>query len=131
MKYKSRIAALSIVSESEIAKVHPNYEASWEQDKPTYFERILQEFGLDTSMHYERQDGLQHRNMFNEVVTCSRWVGQARQDREWLVSGLASKESLDKARNSSLLDDLYRARMLTEDAQAALEARDAYQKQED
>ena len=121
-KRSSAIVAMVIVSESELAKVIPDYDYRLEQEDK--FEEILAELGMDVSKAYLRQDGLQHRNRFNEVVVCSRWLGYERQDHEWIKSGYASKEAIDKAAGSKILDDLYRSRYLTEDAQAVLEARD-------
>ena len=58
----------------------------------------------------ERQENLQHRNRFNEVVICDRYVGNERTDKEWLNSGYASQEAKDKATGSKMLADLYRLR---------------------
>jgi hypothetical protein len=124
--YASKIMALVYISESEISEIYPQYDSKWELEKPATLKNILYQFGLDTSKPYERQDGLTHRNMMNKIVTCSRWVGNSRLDVEWVQSGMASKECLDKVKNNRLLDDVYRSKYLTEDAQAALEARDKY-----
>lgn len=121
----SAIVALCIISESEITKVIPNYSSDFE-NKETSFKLFLYSLGMDVSKPYKRQDGLQHRNRFNEIVVCSRWVGEERIDSEWINSGYASKEALDKASGSRILEDLYRSKYLTEDAQALLEARDKY-----
>ena len=114
MQYQSRINATEIVSESEIFKLYPDYDARLEESDPDRLQNILFEFGLDIEKPIERQDGLQHRNRFNEVVVCSRWVGQSRLDEDWLKSGMASCEAKDKARSSRLLDDLYRQKGMTE-----------------
>lgn len=124
MAYNSKIAAIVIVSESEISEVYPDYDSSWEKTSPEKLKDILFSFGLDISQLYQRQDGLTHRNMMNQVVLCSRWVGNSRQDSAWVESGYASKEAIDKAAGSKILDDLYRSKYLTEDAQQMLEARD-------
>lgn len=121
----SAIVALCIISESEIIKVIPNYSSDFE-NKETSFKLFLYSLGMDVSKPYKRQDGLQHRNRFNEIVVCSRWVGEERIDSEWINSGYASKEALDKASGSRILEDIYRSKYLTEDAQALLEARDKY-----
>lgn len=122
----SSIVALRIISESEIVYEYPEYEASWEKTRLIKLENILYSYGLDTTKSYERQDGLWHRNGFGKIVLCSRYVGQERQDPEWITSGYASQEAKDKYSGSRLLEDIYRARRLTEDTQAALEARDRY-----
>lgn len=120
----SNIVALCIISESEIAKVIPEYNCKMEGTAK--FKQILFELGMDTSKPIIRQDGLQHRNRLNEVVLCSRWVGDERIDPDWISSGYASKEAIDKASGSKMLEDLYRSKFMTEDTQAILEARDRY-----
>jgi len=120
----SSIAAMQIISESELVKVLEDYSSDWEVKYPVAMQEILFSLGLDTSLNYERQDAIQHRNRFNEVVVCSRWVGVERSDKLWVESGYASKEALDRSKNSRLLDDSYRSRGLTVDAQKMLEARD-------
>jgi hypothetical protein len=126
----SAIVALCIISESEIVKILPNYSCIYEDDEER-FKSFLFSIGMDVNKPYQRQDGLQHRNRFNEVVVCSRWVGEERIDSDWLKSGYASKEAIDKASGSKILEDLYRSKYLTEDTQALLEARDKYNKIEE
>lgn len=121
----SSIVALCIISESEIIKVMPNYNSDFENNEAS-FKTFLYSCGMDITRPYLRQDGLQHRNRLNEVVVCSRWVGEERLDEAWLYSGYASKEAIDKASGSKILEDLYRSRNLTQDAQDSLEARDRY-----
>lgn len=121
----SAIVALSIISESEIIKVMPNYSCEFENNQDE-FKKFLFSLGMDTHKPFQRQDGLQHRNKFNEVVVCSRWVGEERIDSDWISTGYASKEAIDKASGSRILEDLYRSKYLTEDGQALLEARDKY-----
>ena len=123
---QSMIAAVLHVSESEIHAAYPNYVAAWETDTPTVFTNVLWNFGLNTKQEYIRQDGLQHRNRLGKVVTCSRWYGSERSDVEWLNSGHASQAALDRSKNNHILDDSYRIRHLTIDAQYALEQRDRY-----
>jgi hypothetical protein len=121
----SAIVALCIISESEIVKVMPNYSSEFENQEDR-FKNFLYSLGMDTEKPYQRQDALQHRNRLNEIVVCSRWVGEERLDEAWLNSGYASKPAIDKASGSKLTEDIYRARYETEDAQALLEARDKY-----
>jgi hypothetical protein len=120
------IVALSIVSESEIAMLFPEYDGSYKFDERPDFNKILFSLGVDTSQRVEVQDNLQHRNRLNQVVICRRYVGQERLDAEWLTSGYASREALDKASGSRLMEDVYRAKGLTQDMQDRLEARDIY-----
>ena len=119
------IVALCVISESEIAKVIPNYSAEFENEE-IKFKSFLYSLGMDINKPFQRQDGLQHRNRLNEVVVCSRWVGEERVDEAWIYGGYASKSAIDKASGSKLTEDLYRARYETEDAQNMLEARERY-----
>ena len=125
----SSIVALCIISESEIVKAIPDY--SYELEKTKKFLLILHSLGMDISRPIIRQDAIQHRNRLNEVVICSRWVGEERVDESWLMSGYASTEARDKATGSKILEDLYRSKHMTEDAQRTLEDRDRYNKVED
>lgn len=126
MKRQSSIVALCIISESEIAKVMPTYNKDYPIDFPGPFKEMMHALGMDVSRPIERQDGLWHRNRLNEIVLCSRYVGHERQDAEWLTSGYASQSAKDKASGSRMLEDMYRARNLTEDRQAALADRERY-----
>lgn len=119
------IVALCIISESEIIKVMPNYSSEFE-DRDEQFKNFLYSLGMNVDRPYQRQDALQHRNRFNEIVVCSRWVGEERLDEAWIKSGYASRPAIDKASGSKLTEDIYRARYETEDAQALLESRDKY-----
>lgn len=125
-KKQSLIVAQVIISESELVKAIPKYDASFETTFPEEFKSLLWSLGLDTNEKYTRQDKLMHRNRFNEAVLCSRWVGEERQDSQWISSGYASREAVDKYSGSAILDDLYRQKNMTIDAQAHLEERDKY-----
>ncbi len=125
-KKPNAVVALCILSESELARGIPDYSASFETEQPTKFKLLLSGLGMDISQPYIRQDGLMHRNRFNEVVQCSRWVGNERLDEAWLNSGYASAAAKDKAAGSKMIEDAYRMRQETEDQQAALERRDQY-----
>lgn len=127
----SSIAAYVYVSESELVKAFEDYDSQWEHTQPDAFKSLLYSLGMNTDQPYKRYDGLQHRNRFNEVVACSRWVGSERHDQAWVKSGYASKEALDRNKNSRLLDNLYEQRGLTEGIQKMLEQRDSYSKEED
>ena len=122
------IAAVCIISESELAKVM-DYTAAFSEQEG--FLQVLYGLGMDTTRPVIRQDALQHRNRFNEIVICSRWVGDERTDAEWINSGYASREAIDKATGSKILEDIYRAKYLTVDMQAMLESRDRYAKTDD
>jgi len=104
------IAALCIVSVSELAKVKPEITYDWIDENRNEFMDMLYEIGMNTSQPIEKQENLQHRNRFNEVVISDRYVGNERTDKEWINSGYASQEAKDKATGSKLLADLYRLR---------------------
>ena len=127
----SNIVALCIVSESEIARVFPEYDASWQTDKTTLFNLILFQLGMDVTKPMEIQLGLTHRNRLNKIVLCARFVGQERLDYHWLTSGYASQEAKDKASGSKMLEDLKKKKNLTQDRQLALEAKDKYKYTDD
>ena len=120
----SLIVATVVVSESEIKKVIENFNAdNYDTEK---LQAILYQLGINTSEPVQRQDNLLHRNRLNEVVKCTRWLGNERQDTEWIESGYASREAKDKYSGNKILEDHYRMRMLTQDAQDILEERDRY-----
>lgn len=121
----SAIVALCIISESEIAKLNPEMVPEFNNNE-TKLKLFLYTCGIDISKPILKQEMITHRNRFNEIVMCNRWVGEERIDDEWINSGYASKEAKDKASGSKILEDLYRAKYLTEDAQAMLEERDKY-----
>jgi hypothetical protein len=104
------IAAVSYISISEIQKVRP--EITWEYvNASTSHKKALEQILFDLGMNikdypYEVQN-VQHRNKFNEIVTCERFVGLERLDKEWLSSGYASEEAKDKSKSNKLLTDLY------------------------
>lgn len=123
---ESLIVAYCIISESELILGYPEYNSDMYINDKTKFESILYSLGLDTSLAYTRQDNLWHRNRLNKVVLCSRYLGEERQDKEWIASGYASQEAIDKASKNKILEDLYRTRNLTKDTQAVLESRDYY-----
>lgn len=122
----NQIVALCIVSESELVIGYPDYSSSWETKANDKFYRILYDLGMDTTYPVYRQDGLMHRNKVNQIVICSRFIGNERQDEEWVTSGYASREAKDKYSGSRLLEDIYRSKNLTEDTQYQLEKRDYY-----
>lgn len=124
----SNIVALVYVSESELIAAIPDYSASWETEYPEKFKDILHGLGMNTEQTVERQDAVWHRNRLGKNTFCSRWVGNERHDEEWISSGYASKEAMDRSKNSSILDSLYRAKNLTKDAQDYLEYKDYFKK---
>ena len=109
------IVALRYISFSEINKVDKTITPEWASKNPEAFNTILYNLGMDISIPYDWQVNIQHRNYFNEVVTCDRIVGNERLDKEWLEGNkLASTEAKDKARKSKLVIDLYRLKGMVE-----------------
>lgn len=107
------IIALKIISASEIAKVIPNFTYDWVENNRHLFQDMLFDLGLDISQEIEEQLDLVHRNHFNEIVQCTRWVGYERTDYLWIHSGYASDEAKDKALGSKLLEDIYKTKGYT------------------
>lgn len=125
----SMIAAYCILSETDVAAVEPDYTYEWfDINNPNYKKLlgVLYDLGMDTNEYIELQAPVQHRNRMNKIVICGRFVGSERIDNEWLKSGYASREAIDKASGSKLLEELYRAKGLTIDAQLAMEYKDKY-----
>lgn len=125
-EYYSVIMSVLHISESEIAALYPDYSYSWLENDIEKLKGILFDLGADVNQHWEYQEPTQHRNRLNKVVTCGRYFCQERLDDEYIKSGFASQAAKDKAKNSRLLDDLYKQKALTIDTQMALEARDKY-----
>lgn len=109
-----QIVALTYISMSELVKVKPDITSAWVNENYEEFLTMLYSLGLDTNIPFEIQGNIRHRNRFGEVVTCDRYVGNERLDRQWLCSGYASVEAADKSKNNHLLTDLYRMRGMTE-----------------
>lgn len=100
------MTAVVVVSESELAKVIPNWETEASTENPDWFTSLLYGMGIDTSKPVERQDDLIHRNNFGKVVQCTRWVGVERLDKEWISSPYASREAKNEASGSKMVRDL-------------------------
>ena len=108
MKFK--ILAIRYISQSELEKVLPK---DFDYSDIDNLEKILYELGMDIEMPYEEHLVL-HRNSFDEIKHCKRWVGEERTDIEWINSGYSSEAAKDKASNNKLLADLYRTKGETE-----------------
>lgn len=108
------IIALSYISFSELQKVDNTITPEWAENNTEEFNKTLYSLGMDTSIPYDWQRNIPHRNRFNEVVTCDRIVGNELTTKEWIHSGHASQEAIDKASRSRLLVDLYRQKGLVE-----------------
>ena len=55
-----------------------------------------------------------HRNRFGNTITCPRYVGNERIDKEWVRSPYSSVEARDKSLNNSILTDIYRSKGMVE-----------------
>lgn len=104
-----QIAALLYVSLSELQTANPDLTEEWSNSKPKELETVLHGMGMNIKTAVEKQE-VTHRNRFGNIITCPRWVGNERVDKEWLESGYASQEAKDKSLNNSMLTDLYRLR---------------------
>ncbi len=109
-----KIAAACVISLSEIQKVRPDIDEEYIKNNRSVFNLMLYNLGIDNREYPAEEQLVQHRNRFNEIVYCLRWSGMERTDNEWLNSGYASPEALDKAEDNKLLNDLYRKKGLIE-----------------
>lgn len=108
-----QISAVCYISMSELQTVAPWLNDEFAENNKEAFDKILYDCGMDTRYPYEDQD-VQHRNRFGNVITCKRFVGNERFDDQWVSSGYASVEAIDKASGNKLLIDLYRNKGMTE-----------------
>lgn len=108
------IVALKIISLSELYQNNSKYTEKYFQENPNEISDILWQLGIDTKEYYEAQFN-EHRNTFGKIYTGSRWVGAERTDLQWVNSGYASLEAKDRATGNKLLDDIYRAKGLSDD----------------
>ena len=109
----SSIIALVYISLSELQTIDPKYTEEWIDSSEQELLGVLRGLGLDINKPWERQI-VEHRNRFGNINTCSRFVGNSRIDEEWVTSGYASQEAIDKSKNNRMLTDLYRQRGMVE-----------------
>ncbi len=109
-----KIAAACVISLSEIQKVRPEIDDKYIENNKEEIQQMLYDLGIDNHEYPAEEQLVLHRNRFNEIVYCLRWSGMERTDNEWLNSGYASNEALDKAEDNKLLNDLYRKKGLIE-----------------
>lgn len=100
------MTAVLIISESEIAKVITDWNYQYPENHQETFKNLLWGLGINVNMPVEKQEGFCHRNRFNEVVLCNRWVGYERLDEDWIKSGYASREAKNESSQSRILKDL-------------------------
>jgi hypothetical protein len=109
----STIVALTYISLSELQTMDSKYTEEWVLSNKEELTKTLYELGLNTKLPWSTEINT-HRNRFGNIITCSRFVGNERMDKEWLSSEYVSREAIDKARNNRLVNDLYRSRGLVE-----------------
>jgi len=95
--------AVLFVSESELALVAPNYNTNWIETNKDELFKHLYDLGVDITSDIDFQEVTQHRNRLNQVVTCRRFAGFERLDKEWINSGYASREAKIAASGSKML----------------------------
>lgn len=103
-----QITALCYVSMSELGRVIDNFSYDWIDENRNEFLDMLFSVGMNVKEPIDEQVNINHRNRFDEVVVCTRWVGNERTDRDWVNSGHASQSAIDKSKNNKLIIDLYR-----------------------
>ena len=128
IKRASGIVASVTVSLSEILRVQPYFTLkSTRNSKGEYsseFLELLYSLGADVQEPIREDLSSTHRNRFNEVATCPKWLCEERLDNGWINSGYASRAAVDKASGSLLVEASYRSRGETKDMQAMLNQRD-------
>ena len=108
------IAAFEAISLSELETVMPWINKEWIDENPDTFKQMLYDCGLDV-FNFPLDEQLNtHRNRFNNIITCKRWVCNERVDPAWVTSGYCSVEARDKSLNNRILNDLYRFKGLVE-----------------
>lgn len=108
------IYAVEYISLSEISTVYPHVNKEWVDNNIDKFQKMLFELGMDIYNFPAEEQYCTHRNRFGNIVTDYRYVGNSRLDSEWVQSGYASQEAMDKSLNNRLLVDLYRSRGMCE-----------------
>lgn len=68
------------------------FQTAFGNDDKQAIEKILFENGMDIEEPYTVEFS-QHRNLRGQVVSCDRYVGEERQDKNWLKGGAASWEA--------------------------------------
>jgi len=109
----SSIIALVWVSLSELQTIDRKFTETWADNSEQELMDVLHGLGMDINRSVERQV-VEHRNRFGNLITGSRFVGNSRTDPEWINSGYASQEAIDKSLNNKMVNDLYRLRGMTE-----------------
>ena len=109
-----QIAAIVYVSLSEIQTVANWVTEEFIEENPEIFKKMLFDLGMDVYNYPWETQNVTHRNRFGNTITCPRYVGNERVDKEWVSSPYSSVEARDKALGSRILTDAYRLRGMTE-----------------
>ena len=109
-----RIAAISYISLSEIQTVANWVTEEFIEENPEVFKKMLFDLGMDVYNYPWEVQNVTHRNRFGNTITCPRYVGNERIDKEWVSSLYSSVEARDKSLNNKILNDLYRFKGLVE-----------------
>ena len=109
-----KIAAVCYVSLSEIQTIANWVTEEFIENNPDVFKQMLFDLGMDVFNYPWEVQEVTHRNRFNNVITCPRYVGNERVDQTWISSSYASLEAKDKSLNNTLLTDIYRSKGMVE-----------------
>ena len=109
-----RIAAISYISLSEIQTAANWVTEEFIEENPEVFKKMLFDLGMDVYNYPWEVQNVTHRNRFGNTITCPRYVGNERIDKEWVRSPYSSVEARDKSLNNKILNDLYRFKGLVE-----------------
>ncbi len=91
----------------------PEITEEWIKTNKEEFDKLLYGLGMDIRYPYETQD-VQHRNRFGNIISCLRFVGNERFDKEWCDSSYASYEAIAKSANNRILTDIFRMKGMVE-----------------
>lgn len=69
-----------------------DFQTAFGNDDKQAIEKILFENGMDITEPYTVEFS-QHRNLRGQIVSCDRYVGEERCDKNWLKGGAASWEA--------------------------------------
>lgn len=109
-----KIAAVCYVSLSEIQTIANWVTEEFIENNPDVFKQMLFDLGMDVFNYPWEVQEVTHRNRFNNVITCPRYVGNERVDQQWVESGHASYEAIAKSADNKILTDLFRMRGMVE-----------------
>jgi hypothetical protein len=98
--------AYVIFSASELVKHYKDWHTGLLETQRADVNTLFRNLGGDTSRGIEVQEGLQHRNKFNEVVTCDRYVMLERTDKAWITSEWCSFDNKMENSDPEVVKDI-------------------------